>query len=524
MSRGTVRLLAAKSGIATGLTVLVLGGFASGIARSQSPSTPAAAETSPVVMTDKGPVRGLIHDGVREFKGIPFAVAPAGDLRWALPRPPAAWTQPLDATAFRSGCPQVARYGLTEAGYDEDFLFVNVTVPHKRQSPVRKRPVIVGIYGGAFVGGSSALYPLGDMAKSGDAVVVSFSYRLGVFGFMSHPAFGATSNAGYGLEDQRAALRWVQRNIAAFGGDPNDARIAGESAGCAQHMRTVEEGGKIGQQVATLAGCPAGADTLACMRAKPVKDLLEAAARVSNEDVMTYAPSVGTKTVPLQGAEAMRSGRFVRVPMIIGGNRDELRLYVAYDILAGRTDTPDNYLEHLKAVYGGKAHRIQKKFPFSVFPSAPAAPGTAMSDFTPGNGLNNCIYLQTAKLASKFVTVYEYEFADRNAPPVTPNPGFEMGAVHFAELPYQFPHFSNTTKLDGPDLAPASQELANQILAYWTSFASTGKPHALNAPVWRSLRSHRNVMRLDPGKSGVFDADAEHNSRFWHALYPDILQ
>jgi para-nitrobenzyl esterase len=147
-----------------------------------------------------------------------------------------------------------------------------------------------------------------------------------------------------------------------------------------------------------------------------------------------------------------------------------------------------------------------------------------MSDFTPGNGLNNCIYLQTAKLASKFVTVYEYEFADRNAPPVTPNPGFEMGAVHFAELPYQFPHFSNTTKLDGPDLAPASQELANQILAYWTSFASTGKPHALNAPVWRSLRSHRNVMRLDPGKSGVFDADAEHNSRFWHALYPDILQ
>jgi para-nitrobenzyl esterase len=148
-----------------------------------------------VVATDRGPVRGVVHEGVREFKGIPYAAAPVGDLRWALPQAPAAWTQALDATEFRSGCPQVARYGLTEAGYDEDCLFINVTSPIG-VSPARKRTVIVWIYGGAFVGGSSALYPLGAMAKAGDAVIVSFNYRLGVFGFMSHPAFEPDHNGG----------------------------------------------------------------------------------------------------------------------------------------------------------------------------------------------------------------------------------------------------------------------------------------------------------------------------------------
>lgn len=141
---------------------------------------------------------------LRSFLGIPYAAAPSGDLRWALPRLPHHWAQPLDATKFRNGCPQVARYGRTQAGYNEDCLFINVVAPEDVPPSVQKRAVIVWIYGGAFVGGSSALYPLGHMAKSGDVVVVSFNYRLGVFGFMSHPSF-AEYNGSYGLEDQRAA-------------------------------------------------------------------------------------------------------------------------------------------------------------------------------------------------------------------------------------------------------------------------------------------------------------------------------
>ena len=510
----------------------------------------APSMTRPVIMTDGGPVQGIARDDTLDFLGIPYAAPPIGELRWAPPHDARPWKQPLDASQFRNGCPQVARYGLTEAGYNEDCLFLNVTLPDRQLSLSHPRPVIVWFYGGAFVGGSSALYPLGHFARSGNAIVVSFNYRLGVFGFMSHPAFDAADNGSYGLEDQRAALRWVRRNIAAFGGNPHDVTIAGESAGaasicmhlaspkvssglfekaiiqsagCVQHLRTVAEAGRIGERVADEVACPDGADALACLRRQPVKSLLAAASKVANGDVMTFVPSVGTSAVPIQPMEAFRSGRFVRVPIINGGNRDELRLYVAYDIQAGRPVTPANYSAHLQAIYGDKARQVEAAYPLIGFTSAASAFGTAMSDFTPVNGLNNCLFLKTGELASKFVPVHEYEFADRNAPPVTANPGFEMGAVHSAELPYQFPHFSNTTTLDGPDLAPASQELATQMMAYWTSFAATGVPRAAGQADWKLFGPGGMAMRLEPGKMQLFDAVSAHHCRFWKSLYPRLL-
>ena len=186
-------------------------------------------------MTDKGAVRGLVRNGVREFKGIPYAAAPVGKLRWQTPQERAPWTAVLDATKFGSSCPQVARYGLTEASYEEDCLTLNVTVPgvalNRRESG--KLPVVVWIYGGAFVGGSSALYPLEHMAKIGNVIVVSINYRIGVFGFMAHPAFDRATDGDYGQADQRQALLWVKRNIASFGGDAANVTIAGESAGAA---------------------------------------------------------------------------------------------------------------------------------------------------------------------------------------------------------------------------------------------------------------------------------------------------
>jgi len=509
-------------------------------------------DDSIVVMTDKGAVRGLVRNGVREFKGIPYAAAPVGQLRWQTPQERAPWTNILDATQFGSSCPQVARYGLTEASYDEDCLTLNVTVPgaalNRRES--EKLPVLVWIYGGAFVGGSSALYPLEHMAKIGNVIVVSINYRIGVFGFMAHPAFDRSTDGDYGQADQRQALLWVKRNIAGFGGDAANVTIAGESAGaasvcvqmlapvaakglfqkaivqsagCVQHLRTLDESNQIGLRVAAEVGCADPSTALACMRAKPVRELVEAAAKVGGSDVMTFAPSVGTNAVPRQGAQAMASGQFMQVPMINGGNREELRLYVAYAAQDGRHVTAQNYAASLQAVYGDKASRVLAEYPLSQFSSAASALGSVMSDFRPDNGLNNCIYLQTAKLAAKYVRVYEYEFADPNPPPVTKDPGFEMGAVHSAELPYQFPHFSNTKALDGPDLSPGAQQLSELMLRYWTSFAAKGVPHARNTRAWTPFQNGTHVLRLDQGDIGYFDAATAHHCSFWQQLYPNLL-
>lgn len=504
-----------------------------------------------VVMTDKGAVRGVIRNGVREFKGIPYAQPPVGELRWSLPKATSSWNGILDATKYKNACPQVERYGLTESSDNEDCLHINVTVPYSGTSDLtRKRAVIVWLHGGAFVGGSSALYPLDYMAKSGDVVVVSMNYRLGIFGFTAHPAFDADHNGGYGLEDQRAALRWVKKNIAAFGGDADNVTIAGESAGgagvcmhilapdettglfhkaivqsagCVTPLPSLEDGKKIGRKVASLVGCGDEATALSCLRKKSVKELLDAATTVAGSSIVTYMPVIGTKTVPLPGAQAIPAGKFVHVPMLMGGTRDELRLYVAYAIQAGQSVTKDNYADLLKETYGKNTDAVVAHYPLSDYSSAASALGTVWSDFRPDVGINNCIYLETSKLLRKSVPVHQFVFADRNAPAVTTNPGFEMGAVHSSELPYQFPHYDNTTKIAGPDLAPASQKLAGQMMAYWTSFAKTGKPSAPDSPVWGPFMSDGTVMNLEPGKVGYFDAGAAHKCSSWKKLYPNIL-
>ena len=509
---------------------------------------PALKPSSIVVQTESGLVRGAAADGVLSFKGIPYAAPPLAELRWAMPQQVKSWTGTLDASQYKSACPQLSRYGATEASSDEDCLYVNVTVPEAKSELLR--PVIVWIHGGAFVGGSSSLYPLDFLAKTGDMVVVSMNYRLGVFGFMAHPAFSDEWNGALGLEDQRAALRWVKGNIAAFGGDPKNITIAGESAGgagvcmhivapreteglfqkaivqsagCVTPLKTVAENSKTGLKVAQLVGCTDTAKALSCLRGKSVKELLDAGSKAQGNNLLAYAPSVGSKANPAQGADAVRTGNFVRVPMINGGNHDELRLYVAYDAQGGDKITADNYAEHVKKVYGDKAEQVSAKYPASAYSSPSSAMGTIMSDFRPDVGINNCIFLETAKLASPYVQVYEYVFADREAPPPTKNPGFEMGAVHASDLPYFFPHFSDTNPPNAPAMPAPQQKLAKVMAEYWTSFARSGVPVAQGAPEWTPFHRDDKVLRFEPGKVDYFDAGKQHNCGFWKELYPDIL-
>jgi para-nitrobenzyl esterase len=195
-------------------------------------------------------------------------------------------------------------------------------------------------------------------------------------------------------------------------------------------------------------------------------------------------------------------------------------LYVGYEIEAGRTITRQNYLERLRSSYGENAAAVAKRYPLAADISPAAAVGRVESDFMPGSPLNNCLYLDTARLASRFVPVYEFEFADPDAPTVMPKPGFETGAVHSAELVYFFPHISFNHRIDGPDMPPGSQPLSRQMIAYWSQFAHTGDPSAPGLAPWPPYHSSRDVMRLEPGRVGTFDAARAHQCRFWKELYP----
>jgi para-nitrobenzyl esterase len=515
---------------------------------AQARATVTAGDATLLVQTAAGKVQGVAGQGVREFKGIPFAAPPVGELRFDPPAPVAPWTGVLDATATRDACPQARRFNLTEESNVEDCLHLNVAVPTASRKGAR--PVLVWFYGGAFVGGSTRLYPIDFLAREGDMVVVSVNYRLGPYGFMAHPAFGAEANGGYALEDQRAALRWVQRNIAAFGGDPGNVTIGGvsagaasvcmhliapertsglfhkaiiQSAGCTFRMRSVDEGLQTGLAVAQAVGCDDPKTALKCLRSKPVKELVDAGTVVAGADYLAFAPIYGTGTVPRSGAEALASGNFVRVPLLNGGASNEMRLYVGYEVAAGAQITLDNYQDRLRALYGHNVDTVLAAYPANRYSSVPTALGTAMSDFMPGGGLNSCLFLRTAWLASRWVPVYQYEFADDAAPPVMDDPGIELGAVHTSEMPYQFPGFSNTSVLDGPPLAAPQQELARQMVVYWSSFIHTGRPAGAGLPEWKPFDPSRQALKLKPGAVGMFDASSAHQCPMWERLYPQEL-
>jgi para-nitrobenzyl esterase len=296
-----------------------------------------------------------------------------------------------------------------------------------------------------------------------------------------------------------------------------------QSIACGIHLDTVAEAGRAGEKVASLVHCDDAAAVIACLRSKSVHELLDAQMTVGAANARAFAPSVGSISVPRQGAEAFSSGQFLRVPMINGGNRDEMRLYVAYAIAAGQAVTHDTYPKLLASTYGDIAPEVLAEYPLAKFPSAPSALGTVESDFLSGGALNNCSYLEMGQQASRYVPLYEYEFADRRAPPVMDDPGFEMGAVHAADLPYFFPHISHNSKVNGPDLEPPSQLISELMVAYWSGFAYTGRPAAAGLPAWPRFRNAADVMRFEPGAMHIFDAAAAHHCGFWRHHYPDVL-
>ncbi len=379
------------------------------------------------------------------------------------------------------------------------------------------------------------------MASQGGAVVVTVNYRLAIFGFLAHPDLntGEGTSGNFGLQDQQAALRWVQRNIAAFGGDPGNVTIAGESAGamsvCDQLVspgarglfhKAIEQSGscssplvpqaqaeQIGVAAASGLGCT-GEGAAACLRGKTAAEL----APVVPAGGQGWFPVAGGTTVPRQPADAIASGRWNRVPVMLGGTRDEMNLFAALaDVQSGSPLTPEGYTQAVRARYGENADEVLARYPVTGHPTPTLALGAVQTDCVPGLPLTWCANLDSAELfrTAGRTRVHLFEFADRTAPPLFP--GLTgLGAFHGAELAYLF----DVSGGAAAELNADQRALSTTMIAYWTAFAATGDPNGAGRPAWPAYATPADTLSLAPGANGIrpVDAATEHQYAFWQGL------
>ena len=412
----------------------------------------AADGSAPVVTSDDGALQGMTAGTVDEFLGIRYAAPPVGNLRWRPPAPAASWRGVRDATQFGASCPQQASPFAPPGPFSEDCLYLNVYTPAARSS-FGGRPVLVWIHGGGLVQDGARDYDGSKLAADG-VVVVTINYRLGALGFLAHPALASHGAAGnYGLMDQQAALRWVQRNVARFGGDPGNVTIAGQSAGglsvlaqmvspgarglfqraivqsgtFALNQRPLAVAEAAGETFATAVGCPD--QSAACLRSAPVSAL------VANFGV--EIPGVVDGAVLTQPiGTALARGQFARVPVVNGITHDEellfvdgLKLTVSQGTniplaapLDGSEATYQADIAQALGVSPARAAAIAAVYPLSANPTRPDEVfGLAVSDASFA-----CPALQVDRqTAARGVPTYAYQFNDDAAP------GFGLGqATH----------------------------------------------------------------------------------------------
>ena len=468
------------------------------------------------------------HD-VTVYRGLPYAAPPVGDLRWRPPQPPLPWSGVREATIFPSSAPQppggvISLFGTRPgAAMDEDCLYLNVWTP--ADAADTRLPVMVWIHGGGFrVGaGDNLMYNGVNLAAEG-VVVVSFNYRLNVFGFMAHPALSEESGHGasgnYGLMDQIAALRWVRDNIAAFGGDPENVTIFGESAGSRSvallmaapqarglfhkgicqsgALRDVSDGlmdrEVQGLEVAAKLGCDREPDPAADLRGKSWEELHGAVAFDSN-------PFVDGWVIPEDPRDLYARGEIAPASLIIGTNADEATMFdrPARDSF----DTAEKYAALVKNSLGDKAEAVLSAYPANSNADAYGAMMALRTD----QRMTLPARTQARWLCDAGIPAYLYHFA--RVPPW--KAGETMGAHHGAEIPYIFGGGVRLGQFHPVADMPATDgALSEAMMGYWTNFAAAGDPNGDGLPVWPNYdRNTESYMELgDTVQAGAKMRDA----------------
>jgi para-nitrobenzyl esterase len=486
-------------------------GGAAAVAVAVLSAAPALAVGGPTVHVAQGDLAGVTSGGADSFKGVPFAAPPVGELRWRPPAPAPRWTAVRDATAFGPACLQPPKSGVAMS---EDCLTLNVWTPTNRPTGDRL-PVMVWIYGGAFVEGASA-FPIYDgthFAQRG-VVLVSFNYRLGRAGFFAHPALdqGSGPVGDYGLMDQIAALKWVQANIAAFGGDPGNVTIFGESAGGISvnylvaspvarglFARAISESGfgrskgvalrgdaqghdaeSAGVRFAEAHGIH-GSDAAAALRALPADALNAPYGAIGDPD----APGViiDGQIVAQSPAQAFAQGAQAHVPYLTGSNSYEASLFPLV------TRFPNAVL----AKFGGARGKIEALY-------AGEAPPQMAADVTGDVQITEPARFLAEAMAKTGEPVFVYHFsyvpaADRGA---------ALGAPHGGELAYVFgtlpDHVVTYSGRVYPAATPEDRVISEAMESYWVAFAKTGDPAAAGGLAWpRYSAASGQVMEFGQG-------------------------
>ncbi|HEY3352580.1 MAG TPA: carboxylesterase family protein [Polyangia bacterium] len=497
-----------------------------------------------LTVTDRGAVQGVAAGEAWAYLGLPYAAPPVGSLRWAAPAPVAeCWSGVRDASAFGPKCPQLDASGAVIG--EEDCLSLNVWTPAGATAG-EGLPVLFFVHGGGHVQGSAAdqaasgeyIYDGAALAAAAQVVVVTINYRLGALGFVSAPALSAADPQGvsgnYGVRDAIAALGWVQRNAAAFGGDPGRVLLFGESAGAVQtcsvlvsplaaglfRAALMESGGcaakdqagaeAFGAQVIAAAGCADAADVLACMRGLAADAVV--AALPQPVDVAGkqggYQPNIDGTVIPGVPLALLAAGAHNHVPLVVGVNADETSRYVPQMTVA-------EYQQAVYALVGGNTavgDVILAQYPVADYAGVPRRAFVALTS----DAKFICTARKVARAARAGQTepVYRYYFTHpfQNAGATA----LALGAWHGIELTYVFDHLH----LAGYTPTAGEQALADVIGGSWSRLAATGDPNGGGAPAWPEYVAATDpfLQLEDPSASGAGVRTAPCD--FWDTIMP----
>lgn len=486
------------------------------------------------VHTANGVLEGVVSaDGkVRTFKGIPYAAPPVGPLRWKAPQPALSWTGVRAATNYGPRAMQGRIFDdmiFHDEGPSEDCLYLNLWMP--ADSRQAKLPVMVWIYGGGFVAGSSSepRQDGGNLSKKG-VMVVSFNYRMGVFGLFAHPELtkesGHDASGNYGLLDQVAALQWVKENIAAFGGDPDNVTIFGESAGsfsvsalmaspltrglfhraigesgaCFSLTRPLPSRSQAEEAGVKFAESAFDTTSLASLRAIPARYMLRAALKRPHD---YFQPDIDGYFLPTNCLSIYTAGEQSHVPLLAGWNKDEGN-FKSY--FTNAAPTIENYVAFARGRFGTNAETFLKVYPAAT----DAGARRAAQDFAGDKFIAYSTWkwlemqLQTGDSA-----VFRYEFDQTLPLPANAKAGTEPTAPHASDIEFVFRVLSSR-KLPW---RPEDRSVSELMASYWTNFAKTGDPNGPGLPLWPAYNSQDGypVMYLSANSGAARD---EHRGRY----------